>query len=539
MITSLHIKNIGIIDEINIDLNTGFNVLTGETGAGKTLIMDSLGILAGGRFSKEMIRRGEDHSYVELCMYLPEDKESIDGNIIVSREIYSNGRNLCKINGRMVTVNELKSFMEDKIDIHGQHENQTLLNTCFHVKLLDEFAGEELLMLKKDYQENYIKMQEIKSEINRNYGDEKEKKRKLDLLKYQKNEIEIANLKVGEEIELEGKRKIIMNSEKIAENLELADNSICNEAMQNIEIGLRSLEKIEGYGGEYAATCDNLKDIYYSLQEIARDIVSYKENIDFDEEEREMVEERLNLLHSLKGKYGNTIEEILNYKNEIIEEIERIENAEGYVNSLIEELNKKENDMEKQSNKLKSLRKNAAKQIESKINNELVDLEMRNARFIVQSVDTDEFNLQGKEKIEFQMITNVGDVAKPLVKIASGGEMSRIMLAIKKVLADVDEVPILVFDEIDTGISGKAASSVAGKMKEIAKKHQVICVTHLASIAAKGDYNYYINKVEEDSKTKTRVKLLNEEETIKEIARIATGELTEIAIEHAKGLRAS
>ena len=539
MITSLHIKNIGIIDEININLNSGFNVLTGETGAGKTLIMDSLSILAGGRFSKEMIRRGEEHSYVEACFYLPNEPISSEGNVIISREIYASGRNLCKINGRMVTVNELKAFMEDKIDIHGQHENQTLLNTNFHVKLLDEFTGNELLEIKKEYQENYKKMQEIKKEIEKNYGDEKEKKRKLDLLKYQKNEIEVANLKIGEEDELEEKRKKIMHAEKIAENLNKADNSIYMGAIENIEVGLRSLEKIEDFSEEYTASCNSLREIYYSLQEVARDISAFKDDIEFDEEERKETEERLDLLYSLKSKYGNTVEEILNYKNEVTEEIERIENAEEYVNSLKNSLNKIETEMLKQCEKIKTLRKTSARELENKINKELEDLEMKNARFIVQITDTAEFTLEGKEKIEFQIITNIGEIAKPLTKIASGGEMSRIMLAIKKVLADVDEVPVLVFDEIDTGISGKAANSVAEKMKQIAEKHQVICVTHLASIAAKGDYNYYISKTQEDGKTKTNIKELEEEEIIKEIARIATGELTAIAIEHARQLRAS
>lgn len=539
MITSLHIKNIGIIDDIDINLNLGFNVLTGETGAGKTLIMDSLSILAGGRFSKEMIRRGEEHSYIEMCMYLPSNPISIDGNIIISREIYSNGRNLCKINGRMVTVNELKTFMEDKIDIHGQHENQTLLNTNYHIKLLDSFVGKDLLEIKRDYQENYKKVQEIKKEIEKNYGDEKEKKRKLDLLRYQKKEIDVANLKIGEETELEEKRKKIMHAEKIAENLNKADNSIYMGAIENIEEGIKSLEKIENFSNEYGVTCNNLREVYYSLQEIARDISAFKNEVEFNEEERKETEERLDMLYSLKGKYGNTIEEILNYKNDVTEEIERIENAEEYVNSLKTELKKKEAEMQKQCEEIKTLRKVAARELENKVNKELEELEMKNACFIVQSTDTEQFLIDGKEKIEFLIITNKGETAKPLIKIASGGEMSRIMLAIKKVLADVDEVPVLVFDEIDTGISGKAANCVGEKMKQISQKHQVICVTHLASIAAKGDHNYYISKEEIDGKTKAQIKELEEEEIIKEIARIATGELTSIAIEHAKQLRAS
>ena len=537
MITTLHIKNIGIIDEININLNSGFNVLTGETGAGKTLIMDSIAILAGGRFSKEMIRRGEEYSYVELCFYLPNNPMSIDGNIIVSREIYANGRNLCKINGRLVTVNELKTFMEDKIDIHGQHENQTLFNTNFHIKLLDEFAGKEIIDIKKKYQENYQKVQEMKKEIERNYGDEKEKKRKLDLLTYQKKEIEMAHLRVEEENELDVKRKKISHAEKIAENLNIANQTIGEEALENIQIGIKSLEKIAQFSNEYETSYNTLQEIYYTMQELARDINNFKEDLEFDEEEKMETEERLDVIYSLKSKYGNSIEEILNYRDEIKEEIEKIENLEGYVHNLKIMVQEKEEQMREQCEILHQHREDAARKLENKINEELKDLEMKNACFLVQITETEDFTINGKEKIEFQIIPNIGEVAKALSRIASGGEISRIMLAIKKVLADVDEVPVLVFDEIDTGISGKAASRVAEKMKEIAKKHQVLCVTHLASIAAKGEHNYYIHKIEEKGSTKTKVETLKEEEVIKEIARIATGEITTIALEHARQLR--
>ncbi len=537
MITTLHIKNIGIIDEINIDLNSGFNVLTGETGAGKTLIMDSIAILAGGRFSKEMIRRGEEYSYVELCFYLPSNPMSVDGNIIVSREIYASGRNLCKINGRLVTVNELKTFMEDKIDIHGQHENQTLFNTNFHIKLLDEFAGKEIIDIKKKYQENYQKVQEMKKEIERNYGDEKEKKRKLDLLTYQKKEIEMAHLRVEEENELDVKRKKISHAEKIAENLNIANQTIGEEALENIQIGIKSLEKIAQFSNEYETSYNTLQEIYYTMQELARDINNFKEDLEFDEEEKMETEERLDVIYSLKSKYGNSIEEILNYRDEIKEEIEKIENLEGYVHNLKIMVQEKEEQMREQCEILHQHREDAARKLENKINEELKDLEMKNACFLVQITETEDFTINGKEKIEFQIIPNIGEVAKALSRIASGGEISRIMLAIKKVLADVDEVPVLVFDEIDTGISGKAASRVAEKMKEIAKKHQVLCVTHLASIAAKGEHNYYIHKIEEKGSTKTKVETLKEEEVIKEIARIATGEITTIALEHARQLR--
>ena len=312
MITTLHIKNIGIIEELTIDLNKGLNVLTGETGAGKTLIIDSLSILSGGRFSKEMIRKGESNSYVEACIYLPKNPNNTDENIIVSREINNNGRNLCKINGRMVTVNELKEFMSKIIEIHGQNDNQTLLDNKYHLKYLDGYIGEKLSK-KQEYQIYYNKYLELEKKLKENYGDVKERQRKLDLLKYQYEEIKQAKLKEGEEEELEDRKKIIVNAEKIAENLKEADNSLGNNAIDAISIAIRALEKIEDIDPQYRETASNLKSSYYELREISREISSKREDINFDEEERSIIEERLDIIHDLKRKYGNTISEILQY----------------------------------------------------------------------------------------------------------------------------------------------------------------------------------------------------------------------------------
>ena len=300
MISTLHIKNIGIIDDLSIDLNEGLNVLTGETGAGKTLIIDSLEIISGGRFSKEMIRKGETNSFVEICMYEPENENSIDGNIIVSREINSNGKNMCKINGRMVTVNELKSFMNKFIEIHGQNDNQSLLDNKYHLKYLDGYIGEELSNIKKEYKEKYKKYIDIKKELKANYGDEKERERKLDLLRYQVNEIEEANLKENEEEKLEEKRKIMLNSEKISKNLSEADIAIGENSIDSLNTAIRALEKIENIDNVYEKISSNLKNIYYELQEISRDISSYKDDIYFDENERNEVEERLDLIYTKK-----------------------------------------------------------------------------------------------------------------------------------------------------------------------------------------------------------------------------------------------
>ncbi len=538
MITTLHIKNIGIIDDLSIDLNNGLNVLTGETGAGKTLIIDSLGIISGGRFSKEMIRKGETNSFVEICMYEPENENSIEGNIIVSREINSNGRNMCKINGRMVTVNELKNFMSKFIEIHGQNDNQSLLDNKFHLKYLDGFIGEELLKYKQEYKENYTRYIEIKQELKANYGDEKERERKLDLLKYQFNEIEEAELKEKEEEELEEKRKIMLNSEKISNSLNEADEAIGESSIDSINLAIRAMEKIEGIDTKYEAITSNLKNIYYDLQELSRDISNEKEDIYFDEQERNEVEERLDLIYSLKRKYGNNILEILNYKEEIEKEIQHIENLDDYNRKLKKELKQIKEKMTKLAINIHNLRKEYAKVLGININKILEDLEMKNAKINIHvDYKEEEFFENGKDEIEFYITTNLGEDEKQLSKIASGGEMSRIMLAIKKVLADTDKMPVLIFDEIDTGISGKAANAVAEKLNSISKNHQVLCISHLPSIAASADYNYFISKKVLNDRTNTNIKLLNEEETIKEIARISSGEINEATIQYATQLR--
>ena len=538
MITNLHIKNIGIIDDLEVDMNRGMNVLTGETGAGKSLIIDALGIICGGRFSKEMIRKGENYSYVELCMYAPNDINSVDENIIITREIYSNGRNLCKINGRLVTVAELRNFMSNYIEIHGQNDNQQILDSRTHIKYLDNFSGDKLIGLKLEYKEKYIRYNEIKRELRNNYGDEKEKQRKLDLLKYQLNEIQDAKLKVGEEEKLEERRKIIVNSEKIAKNLSEADGAIGENTIDAIGIAIRALEKIESIDNKYGESANSLRDIYYQIQEISRDVNEYMEDVDFDEQDREKIETRLDIIDNLKRKYGNNIEEILKYSDEINCEINKIENAEEYNEKLRKEQEKIEKEMTEIAEKISEIRKKNAQELSKKINDELIDLEMKNAKINVKvEYKINEFYEDGKDQVEIFIKTNVGENENKLTQIASGGEMSRIMLAIKKVLAEVDKMPIMIFDEIDTGISGKAAKSVASKLKSISLNHQILCISHLAPIAAIADYNYFISKKVENERTSTEVKLLNEQEVLWEIARISSGEINEVTLQYANDLR--
>ena len=532
MINTLHIKNVGIIDEISIDLNKGFNVLTGETGAGKTLIIDSLEILAGGRFSKEIIRKGEEYSFVEMSVSKGEE------DIIISREINLSGKNLCKINGRMVTVKELKNFVSLILDIHGQHDNQSLLNTNLHINMLDNFAKTELQSIKEEYLKKYEKYKSLKEEILKNYGDDKEKQRKLDLLKYQFNEIEEAKLINGEEEELEEKRKIILNSEKLSKNLKMAEDEIVNVSLDSILSATKAMEKIENINKNYEELSKKLKSIYYDLEDIGRELSSYSEEADFNENEIDSIENRLSLISSMKRKYGNNIEEILKYQKEVGNEIYEIENLEEYTNKLKKDLEDLESKMIIDCKNMHEIREKYSNILEKEIKKDFEDLEMKNTNFKVniEYSRTQDFYENGQDKIEFLIMTNIGEDYKPLAKIASGGEMSRIMLAIKRVLSDIDEVETLVFDEIDTGISGKAANKVGEKIKQISKKHQVICVTHLATIAAKGDSNYFISKQVENGKTNTNIALLKDSKLVEEIARIASGEITKVSLEYATEL---
>lgn len=539
MIGSMHIKNIGIIEDLTVDFNNGFNVLTGETGAGKTLIIDSLQIIAGGRFSKEMMRRGETNSFVELNLFLPENNFCEEDNVVVSREIFDNGRNTCKINGRLISVNELRDFMCNVIDIHGQNDNQVLMRKQEHINYLDNFIGTNINQIKEDYHVLFEEYNSIKRELKQNYGDEKEKRRKLDLLKYQFDEIEAANLKIGEEDELTELHTTMKNSEKICVNLTNTEENLSGNAIEGINEAIRSLEKIEDLSEKYSEKLVELKNIYYEVQELSRDISDMNGDLFFDEEKRNEVEERLDLIFSLKRKYGNSIEEILEYKQNIENEIFAIENCEEHNNKLKEQLKNIEKQMLELCRKMNVLRTQYAEVLNKNINKELADLEMPNAKFktFIEYAENENYTENGLDDIEFLITTNIGDEAKPLIKIASGGEISRIMLAIKTVLADSDKVPVLIFDEIDTGISGKAAKAVGEKIKIISKKHQVLCVTHQPSIAAKGDFNYFINKKVKNEKTVTNIKLLNEDEVVQEIARIASGDITDISLNHAKELR--
>lgn len=532
MITTLHIKNVGIIDDLTIELNKGFNVLTGETGAGKTLIIDSINIISGGRFSKEIIRRGEEYSFVELNLFLENDDEFPDGNVVISREVHLNGRNTCKINGRLVTVTELKNFMSNIIDIHGQNDNLKILSIMYQIDYLDNYCGKDLLKLKLDYSEKYSKYLEIKKKLKENLSDNKERERKLDLLQYEFDEIDNANLKIDEENELNEKRNIYLNSEKISTSIsQTVDSS--DKAMFMIGNAVKAIEKIANIDSKYDKKLEEIRNIYYELEEFSHEINLMNDDMYFDENEINELESRIDLIHTLKRKYGNSIEEILRYKDSIEAEINRINNLDEENEKLKNELEQVICSMNTISLKMHDFRSDISVKLNDRINCELVDLEMKNAKFNAKVKLVDDFNQFGRDDVEFYISPNVGEEENELSKIASGGEMSRIMLAIKNVLANTDDTPVLIFDEIDTGISGKAAKSVGKKLRRIGEMHQVICITHQPSIAAVGNSNYFIYKNTIDGRTATAVKKLNKEEVVEEIARISNGEVTNIAKQHA------
>lgn len=531
MISLLHIKNLGIIEDITLNLEDGFNVLTGETGSGKSLIIDSFGIISGGRFSKEMIRKGEKSSLVEICIW------KNDEEIIVSREIFLNGRNICKINGRLVTVGELKKFMSEIIDIAEQHENQNIMDSNYHIKCLDNFIGCKISNKINQYKELFLKYNNLKEELKLGFGDEKEKQRKLDLLSYQINEIDEANLKEGEEESLEIQRNQIANLDKINENLEVCETGL-NNAIDKVDCSIRALEKIENLDEKYQKKLEELRTSYYEIEEISRDIYNFKYDLDFDYNSKQEIEERLDLINNLKRKYGNSIKEILEYREDVEKEILYIKNLEERNIEIRKEIKQIKNEMLQLANDIHKYREEYSKILSESINKELSDLDMKNARFLVEVLENEDgkFNENGIDKVQFLICTNTGEDFLPLTKIASGGELSRIMLAIKTILNNSYNISTLVFDEIDTGISGVAAKVVGEKMKKIAKSHQIFVVSHLAVIAASAENNYFSYKKVENGKTKTNIKKIEGEELINEIARISSGDISKISKEHAKEL---
>lgn len=563
MLTQLNIKNVAIIDEIEIAFGPGLNILTGETGAGKSIVIDSITALIGGRLSKDIIRTGAEKAIFE-GLFIINDQEKLnqlsevgfeveeDNSLLVVREFYQNGKNICKVNGHLVTVSMLKELGKILIDIHGQHENQSLLDQTAHVGFLDSFIGQDFQNIKQEYGLKFSEFKNLQKELATLMENPEERARKIDLLNFQINEITSADLKPGEEEALIQKKKQLENAEMVANSLSNAYEILSGEGTKKISVlsGLfqviKELNQISFVDEKYLKIASVLDEIFYEIQEISRDIRSWMDGIEYNPELLDRIDERLDLIARLKRKYGKDIQTILEYCNSLKAEFENLINSEERINQLNSKIKLITHEMIKICKEMSNKRSETGKQLELIIEKELKDLEMKNMKFIVQvefmnwekQGEIPRFTENGLDKVEFLISPNIGEPPKPLEKIASGGEMSRIMLAIKTILAKVDKKSTLVFDEIDTGISGKTIQAIAEKLAYISLNHQVICVTHHAHIAAMADIHFDIEKVVEGGRTVTKVIKIEDEEQDKILARILGGaEVSNISLQHAREIK--
>ena len=532
MINYLHIENIGIIEDLTVEPEKGFNILTGETGAGKTLIIDSLSILSGGKFPKGKISHGKDYGLVEASI-------TIDGvDHVIHRKLNENGKNICKLDSSLITIKDLRNYMIDVIDIHGQKENEYILEKEAQRNLLDRYNQEEEdRNLVPYYNREYADFISLENENERLLNLNKVGNKEESFLKFQINEIGVSEISEVEEKELIEKYEELKNFEKITRGYNELKYNMSN-VVPSLSNSLYNIKELSRYKEDLKELEKIIENSYYELEEVSIDIDKESAKLaEYSEEELIKIENRLDTYSMLKKKYGNTVEDILKYLNDCKKQLDKIENLDEQIEKNETAIRMKRRELVEIGKKLYVIREKKAKEISKLINEELKSLEMKSAKFKIDVEKTDVITKYGIDEIEYMIRTNLGDDAKKLSDIASGGEMSRIMLAIKKVLADVDNTPIMVFDEIDTGISGVVGKKVGEKMQEIGKKHQVLCVTHLPTIAALGDSNYYIYKKEEEGKTKTYIKKLNEQEVIEEVSRIASGNTKKTSIENAKALR--
>lgn len=561
MLLQLDINDIALIDNISIELGNGLNILTGETGAGKSIIIDSIKAVLGDRVSKEIIRTGSDKALVDAVFQtdMPKILDILkemgiepeeDGTLILSREITQSGRNTCRVNGKMVTASFLKAIGEELIDIHGQHDNQSLLKTENHIELLDAFSGDVIDNLKQDYSQLLQQYKDVRKRIKELSADPAERERKIDLLSFQINEIREAALKPREDEELNKERQLLNNAEKIVESLSRVHNLIFSgeisgeSALDVMNESLSSLSTIARLDSKYDDMHKRLQDIIYQLDDLASDVRGEQEVLEYNPTRLEEIEERLDFISRLKRKYGSNIAEICRFGEDVEKQIEEIQKSEEISRTLTDRQTELENHLYLTACKLNAERIKAAELLESRIGKQLEELEMKKAKFKVDiQFDTSSGNTSsrryaqnGLDKAEFLISPNVGEPLKPLAKIASGGEMSRVMLAIKTILAEVDIIPTMIFDEIDTGISGKAAQRVGDKLSLISGQHQILCVTHQAQIACMADNNYLIEKFTDKSSTRTVVKKLAPDDKVKEIARLIGGETTEASLKYAAEL---
>lgn len=541
MLLQLQIENIAIIDRLNISLEQGFNVLTGETGAGKSILIDSINALLGSRVSRELIRAGAEKASVQGLFNKPEGLDALleaydipndDDTLLISRSFTEAGKNTCRVNGSLVTVAMLKDIGQRLIDIHGQHDNQSLLRPETHIALLDLFAGEALISVKNEYRclLEELKIQQNKLKALSGAGGDRE--RTMDILRFQIDEIGKASLYEGEDEDLERQSRILANSEDIVSAFSQAYQAVRGgendeiAACDGIQLALEALHRVEDIDPAYAAIAAALEEVEDKLSDISRDIRHIRDHVEYDPRLHKSIEERISLIQGLKKKYGASISDILHFKEEAVKRLDELERSEELILALKESIKITEAKLTALCEKMHGHRLEAAEVLAKGIMKELSELEMPKTAFsaAVMSAPEAGFTPDGTDQVEFMISPNPGEPLKPLSKIASGGEMSRVMLAVKAMLAGIDSIPTLIFDEIDSGVSGKAASRVGEKLSAVAAGHQVLCITHHAQIASLADAHFYISKAEQNGRTVTQVTVLEGKQREDEITRLLSGE---------------
>ncbi len=554
MLQSLYLENIALIEKLGIELFPGFNVLTGETGAGKSIIIDAVNFVLGERTSRDLIRNGAARAKVEAVFGLNEGDAAFaaldalgieyDGNeLILSRELSASGRNACRVNGTLVPVASLKSVSDTLVDIHGQHEHQALLDAENHISYLDAYCHAESLPIIEKIDAIVSRRNELMLKRNSGFSSEREREREMDMLRYQIEEIASANLEAGEEERLNAEKTVLLNAERIRTALETAHMALSGaeegSALSAIDTARRSMRDIAALNKDYEALGDKIEELYYAAEDISFVLRDTSENVESDMQRLEEIEQRLKLISDLKRKYGRTVEDVIDFGKDAGTKLNELENAEALAAELDAKLDKLKAEYNVAADELSKVRRAAGDRLKRDVLNELKDLGMAKAMFDVALSDASggEPRKGGRETAEFMLSANPGEPLKPLEKVASGGELSRIMLCFKSIFADNDRVPTLIFDEIDTGISGRTAAVVGEKMLGIAKKHQVICVTHLAQIAALAEAHLMVRKYDDGKNTFVETRQLNEEEKVQRIAQMMDGESdSPSALTHAREL---
>ena len=553
MLVSLHVKNLALITETEVLFQEGLNILSGETGAGKSIIIGSINLALGAKADKDMIRNGAEYALVELVFQVEDDEmrgalETLeipmedDGLVIIQRKIQFN-RSVFKICGETVTVKQIKALSELLIDIHGQHEHQSLLYKKNHMEILDSFAGEALCSVKETLRETYSAYSKIKHELAGMNSDAGEVAHDLSLAEFEYNEITEAALKEGEDEELEALYKKMSNSRQIVEAAGRAYQLTGGDGQAAADMvghAVRDLRSVEGYDGKAKELADELENIDSLLNDFNRSIAEYMSDMEFDAQTFADTEERLNTLNRLKLKYGGSIESVLDYQTAIAEKIEKLQNADAYKAELEGKIAKTQKELEALCAKASDIRSKEAKRLAKEMTDALTDLNFLDVQYEIQVRGQQEVSASGYDDVEFMISTNPGEPLKSLGNVASGGELSRIMLALKTVLASRDKIPTMIFDEIDAGISGKTAWKVSEKLGRISRNHQVICITHLPQIAAMADTHFIIAKQVVDNMTVTDIHEMDESQVVDELARmLGSDELTDTVRENARELIAN